>query len=160
MRCLIRETKKQAVRSWSPLVLRLLARAEGEEWLKRHGINYDIAPLKAKFQEAAKQLRNLYPDASHYEDREAAEKIASVVPEELQLACGEAMAVLGDPEEVARRVLQLKSWGVYHIYLYPIETFQFPYPELKGFREAIRPALEKSAGGKSSHPALTGARPG
>jgi 5,10-methylenetetrahydromethanopterin reductase len=160
MRCLIRETKKDAVRSWSPLVLRLLARAEGEDWLKHHGIDYDIAPLKPKFQEAAKQLRNLYPDASHYEDREAAEKIAGVVPEELQLACGDAMAVLGDPEQVTKRVLQLKSWGVYHIYLYPIETFQFPYPELKGFREAIRPALEKFADGKSSHPALTGARPG
>jgi alkanesulfonate monooxygenase SsuD/methylene tetrahydromethanopterin reductase-like flavin-dependent oxidoreductase (luciferase family) len=159
MRCLVRETKKEAVRSWSPLILRLLARPEGEDWLKHHGINYNIAPLKPKFQEAAQKLRNLYPDASHYEDREAAEKIAEVVPEELQSAAGDAMAVLGDPEQVTRRVLELKRWGVYHIYLYPIETFQFPYPELKAFREAIRPALGKPEEEKSAQPTESGAAP-
>jgi alkanesulfonate monooxygenase SsuD/methylene tetrahydromethanopterin reductase-like flavin-dependent oxidoreductase (luciferase family) len=144
MRCLIRETKKEAVRSWSPIVLRLLARPGGEEWLLERGIDYDIRPLKAKFKEAAEQLRNLYPDASHYEDREAAEKIASVVPEELQIAAGDAMAVLGNPDQVTKRIMELQNFGVYHVYLYPIETFQFPEPELKAFREVIGPALKSS----------------
>jgi 5,10-methylenetetrahydromethanopterin reductase len=145
MRCLVRETKKEAIRSWSPIVLRQLSRPGAEEWLAARGIDFDIGPFKSKIKEAAEQLRNLYPDASHYEDREAAEKIASVVPEELQRAAGDAMAVLGNPEEVTARILELESYGVYHVYLYPIETFQLPHPELKAFREVIGPALKRSA---------------
>jgi 5,10-methylenetetrahydromethanopterin reductase len=150
MRCLVRETKKEAIRSWSPIVLRQLARTGAEEWLASRGIDYDVAPFKTRFKEAAEQLRNLYPDASHYEDREAAEKIASVVPEELQRAAGDAMAVLGDPDEVAKRILELETFGVYHVYMYPIETFQFPEPELRAFREVIGPALKRSAGEKGA----------
>jgi 5,10-methylenetetrahydromethanopterin reductase len=154
MRCLIRETKREAVRRWSPLVLRLLARSDAEEWLKKHGMNFNIAPLKQKFREGLEKLRNLYPDATHYEDQDAAADIASVVPEDWQEAVGDAMAVLGDPYQVTKRILELDSWGVYHVYLYPIETFQFPEPELKAFKEVIGPALKKSAAAKIIRPTL------
>jgi hypothetical protein len=58
--------------------------------------------------------------------------------------------VLGDPDEVAKRILELETFGVYHVYMYPIETFQFPEPELRAFREVIGPALKRSAGEKGA----------
>jgi alkanesulfonate monooxygenase SsuD/methylene tetrahydromethanopterin reductase-like flavin-dependent oxidoreductase (luciferase family) len=145
MRCLIRETRKEAVRAWSPILLRQLARDDAEAWLQERGIDYNLRPLKAELNEAAERLEQLYPDASHYEDPDAAERIASVIPEDLQEAAGDTMAVLGDPEQVAKRMLQLEGLGIEHVYLYPIQTFQLPEPELKAFREVIGPALKKSA---------------
>lgn len=152
MRCLIRPTKREAVRAWSPNLLSILAGPNTEKWLQERAIQYNIASLKPKFRAAEHEMHNLYPDAHHAQDWPAAEKLAEAIPYELQEAMGDTMAVLGDPDQVTRRILELESWGVNHIYLYPVETFRFPEPEVKAFREVVGPALKKAGTQKASQP--------
>lgn len=141
LHCLVRDTRKQAVRAWSPNLVPILGRPDSEDWLRQRGIDYDIAPLKPKIQDAYARLDEMYPNAGHIEDWEAGEKLAEVIPYELQEAMGDSMAVLGDPDQVARRFIELEVMGVGHIYMYPVETFRFPEPERRAFQEVIGPAL-------------------
>lgn len=141
MQCVIRESKKEAVRTWSPNLLPILAEPDGVELLQQLGIQYDVASLEPGIQEAMSQLRRLYPHPRYVEDWAAAEKIAEIVPYDLQELMGDAIAVLGDPDQVTRRILELNSWGVGHIFLSPCELFRLPEPELRAFREVIGPAL-------------------
>ena len=141
MRCLVRDTRKQAVRAWSPNLIRTVADPKAEEWLKERGIDYDISALKTKFQEALVEIQGLYPDTSHIEDWEAGERAAEVIPYELQEAMGDSMAVLGDPDQVTKRMKELEALGVNHIYMYPVETFRFPESERRAFEEVIGPAF-------------------
>ena len=145
MQCVIRDTKKEAVRAWSPNLLPILAGPDGTEWLRQRGIQYDVAPLEQEIQEAMLQLRRLYPHPRYVQDWATAEKIAEVVPYDLQEIMGDAIAVLGDPDQVTHRILELKSWGVEHIFLSPCELFRLPEPELRAFREVIGPALKAAA---------------
>ena len=142
--CLVRDTRKQAVRAWSPNLVPILARSDSGDWLRQHGIEYDIAPLKPKIQDAYARLDGMYPDAGHIEDWEAGERLAEAIPYELQEVMGDSMAVLGDPDQVSRRFIDLKELGVGHIYMYPVETFRFPEPERRAFQEVIGPALSSA----------------
>ena len=144
MHCLVRDTRKQAVRAWSPNLVPILARSDSGDWLRQHGIEYDIAPLKPKIQDAYARLDGMYPDAGHIEDWEAGERLAEAIPYELQEVMGDSMAVLGDPDQVSRRFIDLKELGVGHIYMYPVETFRFPEPERRAFQEVIGPALSSA----------------
>ena len=141
MRCLVRDTRKRAVRAWSPNLLPILAGATAEEWLEQRGVDYNIAPLKPRFQEAYVAMQAMYPDARHIQDWEAGERLAEVIPHGLQEAMGDKMAVLGDPDQVASRMKEIEALGVDHIYMYPCETFNLPEPELRAFREVIGPAF-------------------
>jgi len=42
-----------------------LAKPSGQQWLEQMGIDYDIAPIKLKLQEAAAKLLTFYPDNNH-----------------------------------------------------------------------------------------------
>ena len=79
MHCLVRDTRKQAVRAWSPNLVPILVRPDSEDWLRQRGIDYDIAPLKPKIQDAYARLDKMYPNAGHIEDWEAGEKLAEVI---------------------------------------------------------------------------------
>ena len=146
MRCMIRDTHRQAVRAWSPILLPILASPGAEEWLSQRGIQHDITPLKPKIQEADAKLQAMYPDASHIQDWEAGERLAEVIPYELQEAMADSMAVLGDPDQVAQHMKGLQELGVDHIYMYCMETFRFPEAERRAFQESIGPALNSSRG--------------
>ena len=141
MHCVIRETRKQAVRGWSPHLLSILAGATAEEWLQKRGIDYDVTPLKPRFQEAYTKMQAMYADSRHIQDWEAAEKISDVIPYELQEAMGDTMAVLNDPDQVTKKIRELESLGMEHVYMYPAETFNLPEQELRAFQEVIGPAL-------------------
>ena len=141
MRCLVRDTRKRAVRAWSPNLLPILAGATAEEWLQQRGVDYDIASLKPAIQEAYVAMQAMYPDARHIQDWEAGERLAEVIPHELQEAMGDRIAVLGDPDQVVSRMKEIEALGVDHIYMYPCETFNLPEPELRAFREVIGPAF-------------------
>ena len=143
--CVIRDTREQAVRNWSPRLLRNLAGPDAEAWLQERGIEYDIAPLKARFQEAAEKKRTMYPDSGHTEDWEAAVKLAEVIPYELQEAMGDTVAILGDPDQVTKRIKELEALGIDHVYIYTAETMRLPEPELRAFKEVVGPALSASA---------------
>jgi alkanesulfonate monooxygenase SsuD/methylene tetrahydromethanopterin reductase-like flavin-dependent oxidoreductase (luciferase family) len=143
--CLIRDTKKEAVRWWSPNVLRVLASPGAEKWLLERSIQYNIISLKPKFQEAMVKLQKLYPEPAYVQDWAAAVKIAEVVPQDLQEIMGDEMAVLGDPDQVTHEILKLKSLGVNRIFLRPCELFRFPEEELQAFKEVIGPALKKAS---------------
>ncbi len=144
MRCLIRDTHTEAVRAWSPMLIAILAGATAEEWLKQRGIDYDITSLKPRIQEAYVKMQAMYPDARHIEDWDAGMKLAEVIPYELQEAMGDKMAVLGDPDQVTRRMKDLEGMGIAHIYMYPCETFRLPEEELRAFQEVVGPALNTS----------------
>ena len=146
MRCLVRDTRQAAVRAWSPNLVPILARDAAKDWLSQRGIDYDIAPLKPKIQEVYAELKTMYADVQHIEDWPEGEKLAEVIPYELQEAMGDQMAVLGEPNQVATRMLELKRLGVNHIYMYAVETFRFPEPERRAFQEVIGPMLSKSGG--------------
>ena len=70
---------------------------------------------------------------------EAIEAIASCVdvPVSADIEAGYA----DDPDQVARRFIELEVLGVGHIYMYPVETFRLPEPERRAFQEVIGPAL-------------------
>ena len=138
---LVRETNKKAVRAWSPRLVTPLAKPSGQQWLDSLGIEYDISSLKAKLEKAADALVKFYPDNNHIQDWAAAEKVAEVVPFELQEAICGTTAVVGDPDYVTKRMRELEGIGMEHIYLYPAETFSLPEPELRAFEEVIGPAL-------------------
>ncbi len=144
MHCLVRDTRQQAIRAWSPNLVRLLVRSDAEDWLQQRGIQYNIGPLKLKIQEAYAKLQTMYPDPHHIQDWEAGERLAEVIPFELQEAMGDKLAVLGDPYQVAKRIKELQKLGVDHIYMYPMETFRFPEPERRAFQEVIGPSLNSA----------------
>ena len=139
----IRDTRKEAVRNWSPRLLGALAGKDAETRLEALGIEYDIAPLKPAFLEAQTKIRRLGP-SSHIVDWEAAEEIAEVIPYELQEAMGDAVAILGDPDQVTKRFKELEALGIDHVYMYMAETMRFPEPELRAFEEVVGPALRSS----------------
>ena len=141
MDCLVRESHKEAVRAWSPRMVTPLAKPSGQKWLQGLGIEYDLAPLKAKLYEASEELVSLYPDNNHMQDWDRAEKVAESVPFELQEALAGKIAVVGEPDYVAGRMTELEDLGVDHIYLYPPQTFTLPEFELRAFEEVIGPAL-------------------
>ena len=145
MRCLVRETRREAVRSWGPNLIPILARSTAEEWLHQRNIEYDISPFKVNIQEAFSKLQTMYADVQHVEDWEAAEALAEAIPYELREAMGDTMAVLGDPDQVVGRMKDLATIGVEHIYMYAVETFRFPEPERKAFQDVIGKALESMA---------------
>ena len=144
MHCVVRETRKQAVRGWSPHLLSILAGPTAEEWLQKRNIDYDITSIKPRVQEAYVKMQAMYADARHIEDWEAAETLAEVIPYELQEAMGDTMAVLNDPDQVTRKIRELESLGMDHVYMYPAETFNLPEPELRAFQEVIGPALNSA----------------
>ena len=141
--CGIRDTRKAAVRNWSPRLLGALAGKDAETRLQALGIEYDIAPLKPAFLEAQTMIRRLGP-SSHIVDWEAAEEIAEVIPYELQEAMGDAVAILGDPDQVTKRFKELEGLGIDHVYIYYAEAVRLPEPELRAFKEVIGPALSSS----------------
>ena len=141
MEGLVRESHKEAVTAWSPRIVTPLAKASGQAWLEQMGIEYDLTPLKPKLEEAAEKLVGFYPDNNHMQDWGAAVKLAEVIPYELQDAIASRVGVIGDPDEVTARMKELEREGVSHIYLYPAETFSFPEPELRAFKEVIGPAF-------------------
>ena len=144
MEGLIRDTLKDAVRAWSPRLVTPLAKPSGQEWLNQLGIDYDLSSLKEKLQEAAAKGLTFYPDNNHMEDWQAAEKVAEVIPYELQEALVEKTAIAGDPDLVTRRMKDLEALGIHHIYLYPAESFTLPEHELRAFKEVIGPAFNLS----------------
>lgn len=144
MEGLVRYTHREAVRAWSPRLVTPLAKPSGQQWLEQLGIDYDIAPIKPKLQEAATKLLSFYPDNNHMEDWQGAEKISEVVPYELQAALVDKVAVAGDPDSVTKRMKELEDLGVDHIYLYPAESFSLPEHELRAFKEVIGPAFNLS----------------
>ncbi|MBL17251.1 MAG: hypothetical protein CL767_08695, partial [Chloroflexi bacterium] len=95
-------------------------------------------------QGAAAKFLTFYPDNNHMEDWQEAEKVAEVVPYELQEALVEKTAVVGDPDLVTQRMKELEALGVHHIYLYPAESFTLPEHELRAFKEVIGPAFNLS----------------
>ncbi|MQG11696.1 MAG: LLM class flavin-dependent oxidoreductase [SAR202 cluster bacterium] len=141
---LVRDTLKDAVRAWSPRLVTPLAKPSGQDWLEQLGIDYDLSPIKAKLQGAAAKFLTFYPDNNHMEDWQEAEKVAEVVPYELQEALVEKTAVVGDPDLVTQRMKELEALGVHHIYLYPAESFTLPEHELRAFKEVIGPAFNLS----------------
>ena len=146
MRCLVRETRRGAVRAWGPNLIPILARSTADDWLRQRGIEYDISPFKTKIQEAFSKLQTMYADVQHVEDWEAAEDLAEAIPYELREAMGDTMAVLGDPHQVVDRMKDLGTIGVEHIYMYAVETFRFPEPERQAFQDVIGKALGSLAG--------------
>ena len=144
MEGLVRDTHREAVRAWSPRLVTPLAKPSGQQWLEQLGIDYDIAPIKPKLQEAAAKLLSFYPDDNHMEDWQGAEKIAEVVPYELQAALVDKVAVAGDPDSVTKPMKELEDLGVDHICLYPAESFSLPEHELRAFKEVIGPAFNLS----------------
>ncbi len=145
MRCLVRGSREQAVRAWSPNLISILARPTAEQWLNERGIDYDINPLKPKIQESYDTLKTMYADVQHVEDWETAEDLADVIPFELQAAMGDTMAVLGDPDQVAAQMMKLGAIGVEHIYMYAVETFWFPEPERQAFQDVIAKTLASAS---------------
>ena len=142
LRCVVRETKEEAQRAWSPHLLAILAAPTAEQWLRERGIEYDITGLQPKVREAYQGMQKLYPSPHIAEDWDAAMTLADVIPGDLKAAMSDAMAAVGDPDDVARRIGELEALGVQRLYLMPALTFQLPEEELKGFQEVIGSAVE------------------
>lgn len=142
MRCLVRDTREEAVRAWSPNLPAVLTSPKAEQWLADRGIDFELTEqLKEDALRAHDAIRRLYPEEIHVMDWEAAVDICRFIPYELQEAMGDAMAVLGTPDEVVDRMKILEGYGCERIYLYPCWTFQLPEPELRAFQEVIGPAF-------------------
>jgi 5,10-methylenetetrahydromethanopterin reductase len=142
MRCLVRDTREEAIRAWSPNLPAVLNSPQAEEWLAKRGIDFKLTDeFRAQVAEAHEALRRLYPEEIHIMDWDAAVRICQVIPYELQEAMGDVMAVLGPPDYVVDRMKVLESYGCEKIYLYPCWTFQLPEPELRAFEEVIGPAF-------------------
>jgi 5,10-methylenetetrahydromethanopterin reductase len=152
VRCLVRASREEAIRSWSPNLVPILAGPRVAEWLASNGPGIRISHrLALAIQRANAALQGLEPDARHPADWEAAVEISKVVPYEIQAALGDQLAILGSAEDVLHRLRDLGSLGLQRIYLHPSWTFQLPEPELAGFRDVIGPGLR-------SDPDTAGAR--
>lgn len=55
------------------------------------------------------------------------------------------MAILGDPDDVAQKSLELKALGIDRVYLYANLSFPWPEDERRAFAEGIGPALARAA---------------
>ena len=145
VRTMIRDTRRLAHRTHAPKLLPNLVRVDSQDWLAKRGIDYDLAPIKARLRDGWEKMQQLRPSASHPYDWTAAEEIAdAAIPGELQAAAGDTMAVLGDPDYVAAKYLELQAMGIDRIYLYANLSFQWPEDELRAFAEVIGPALART----------------
>ena len=145
VRTMIRETRRLAHRTHAPKLLPNLVRADAQEWLTARGVDYDLAPIAERLREGWAKMQRLAPSASHPYDWAAAEEIAdAAIPPELQAAAGDTMAVLGDPDYVAQRYLEIKAQGVERVYMYANLSFQWPEEERRAFGEVIGPALARA----------------
>ena len=143
---MIRETRRLAHRTHAPKLLPNLVRDDSQAWLVKRGIDYDLAPIKARLREGWEQMQRLAPSATHPYDWSAAEDIAdAAIPEELQAVAGDTMAVLGDPDYVAARYLEFQALGIGRIYMYANLSFRWPEDERRAFQEVIGPALARGA---------------
>jgi 5,10-methylenetetrahydromethanopterin reductase len=145
VRTMIRDTRRLAHRTHAPKLLPNLVRDDAREWLAKRGIDYDLAPIKARLHDGWEKMQQLSPAASHPYDWSAAEEIAdAAIPSELQAAAGDTMAVLGDPDYVAAKYVELQAMGIDRIYLYANLSFQWPEDELRAFAEVIGPTLARA----------------
>ena len=145
VRTMVRETRRLAHRTHAPRLLPILARPDGQEWLTKRGIDYSLAPIMESIEEGWAAMQRLSPSPSHPYDWEAAEEIAdAAIPPELQAAAGDTMAILGDPDYVAQRYIELAEMGIQRIYLYANLSFQWPEDERRAFGEVIGPALTRA----------------
>lgn len=145
VRTMIRDTRRLAHRTHAPKLLPNLVRGDAQDWLAKRGVDYDLAPIKSRLLAGWEKMQGLAPSASHPYDWAAAEDIAdAAIPEELQAAAGDTMAVLGDPDYVAARYLEFQAMGIDRIYLYANLSFQWPEEERRAFAEVIGPALARA----------------
>ena len=145
VRTMIRTTKRLAYRTHAPRLLPHLVRPDAQAWLARRGIDYDLTPIKARLQEGWEKMQQLAPSWSHPYDWAAAEDIAdAAIPGEIQVTVGDTMAVLGDPDDVVQKYLELKALGIDRVYMYANLSFQWPEDERRAFAEVIGPALARS----------------
>jgi 5,10-methylenetetrahydromethanopterin reductase len=145
VRTMIRDTRELAHRTHAPKLLPNLVRDDSQEWLTKRGIDYNLTPIKARLRDGWEKMLQLPPSASHPYDWSAAEKIAdAAIPAELQAAAGDTMAVLGDPDYVAARYIELQAMGINRIYLYANLSFQWPEDELRAYADVIGPALARA----------------
>jgi 5,10-methylenetetrahydromethanopterin reductase len=150
MFCVVRNTREDAVRTWSPNLVPLLAKPDAPGWLSSRLPDIRLSkPVTRAIQRAEMTMASLYPDARHAVAWDAAVDIAQAIPFELQEALGDQMAVLGGPALVLSRIQELERMGIQNVFLYPAWTFQLPEPELQGFRDVIGPGLRSSAAGGS-----------
>ena len=155
VRTMIRDSRRLAHRTHAPKLLPNLVRDDSQEWLAKRGIDYNLTPIKARLRDGWEKMQQLAPAASHPYDWSAAEDIAdAAIPEELQAAAGDTMAVLGDPDYVAARYLEFQAMGIDRIYLYANLSFQWPEDERRAFVEVIGPALARGETAAARQPAL------
>ena len=145
VRTMIRDSRRLAHRTHAPKLLPNLVRDDSQEWLAKRGIDYNLTPIKARLRDGWEKMQQLAPAASHPYDWSAAEDIAdAAIPEELQGAAGDTMAVLGDPDYVAAKYLEFQAMGIDRIYLYANLSFQWPEDERRAFAEVIGPMLARA----------------
>ena len=145
VRTMIRDTRRLAHRTHAPKLLPNLVGDDSQDWLAKRGIDYNLTPIKARLRDGWEKMQQLAPAASHPYDWSAAEDIAAAaIPEELQAAAGDTMAVLGDPDYVAAKYLEFQAMGIDRIYLYANLSFQWPEDERRAFAEVIGPTLARA----------------
>ena len=145
VRTMIRDSRRLAHRTHAPKLLPNLVRSDSQDWLTKRGVDYDLESIKSRLRDGWEKMQRLAPSASHPYDWNAAEEIAdAAIPPELQAAAGDTMAVLGDPDYVAAKYIELQDMGIDRIYLYANLSFQWPEDELRAFAEVVGPALAQA----------------
>ncbi len=145
VRCVVRDTKEEARRVWSPMLLPILASPDIDEWLAARGIDYDVTDLKPHVARVMAEASQMDPSLMHTDDWERAMTLADVIPADLRAMMTDATAIAGEPDFVLARLRQLEEWGATRVYLSSVLTFQPSEEERRAFQEVIGPGLRESA---------------
>jgi len=122
---------------------RRLARPTAVHWgiLRWGGHWLGPAGLRLPKLEIPDAVHRIYPDLSHARDWEAAIAATSFVPDEVVAELCDALGLVGTPEDVAARILEMTRLGVRNLYLMAMQTFAPPDAELAAFRDVVFPRL-------------------
>jgi hypothetical protein len=124
MRCLVRDTREDAVRTFPTCPHS--GRDDADAWLAKNHIDYTITPtMKEAFRNANAAIRTVYPEVIHIMDGEVAVEICQVIPYELQEAMGDRMAVLGSPEYITAKMKERTAGLPQHL---PTPLLDVPVP--------------------------------
>ena len=131
---IIHDDQQEAREMARPLCVERLMEEAHAMWLQAAGIDTEGLDMP-------KELWELYPDVPHAEDWEKAKRLCAFLTDNLLAELCDFMGLIGTPEYCARRLKELESSGIGHVYLMTGASYEFAHSELRAFKETIFPAL-------------------
>ncbi len=115
------------IESTRPICANWVIEKRRGRWLKEAGVDIPDSAIPP-------EVYQVYPDLVHPEDPELARKATAFLSKDMLRRIGNALGIVGPPQECIRRLREASDWGVEHVFLMTPKTYQLPDETLGIFR--------------------------